>query len=311
MQTKLPIDDSVFHTVNLTSIEKVDVLEITNKHCHAKLSLFGAHLISFIPNKDRRERLWLSETAVFDKSKAIRGGIPICWPWFADIYPQHQQRENKGQTLDSPSQYPAHGFVRTQDWKVTAIEESDSETKIILQASRLGMFGFEKSLSAEVEFTFAEKCTVKLRSKNLSSLPQTLTAALHSYFNVGDISVAAIKGIQGKYIDKLQGNLLCDSPSQYHIQEEVDRIHLTDENNPMETLRLSFKEATSSSIQEMELTQQGHDSVIVWNPWIEKSAKMADMQPEAYKNMLCIETAITSPYCLLPGDTHVLEQVIN
>lgn len=311
MLTDTKIDYTVLETVNRASIDKVDILEITNKHCRAKLSLFGAHLLSFIPQRDQRERLWLSSAAIFDKSKAIRGGIPVCWPWFADIYPEHHNDESNSQSLRASGDYPAHGFVRTQDWDVSAISESEEETKITLHPSKLGLFGFEKSLNVEIEFTFAEKCTVKLSSQNLSSIPQSITAALHSYLNVPSIDTLELHGIEGKFIDKLEDSRLFDSPAHYRIEQEVDRIHLVDDSNKMEKVSVSFDERTTSNVANLSVAHTGHDSVIIWNPWIDKSAKMADMPPGGYRNMLCIEAAISSPHCIAPNERHVLEQIID
>lgn len=306
MQIETPIDYTKLNTVRVARIDKVDVLEIANKHCQAKVSLFGAHLLSFAPSKDQRERLWLSPSAAFDKSKAIRGGIPVCWPWFADIYPLPQISE-----LQNDPKYPAHGFVRTQDWDVIAINETEKETRVTLRAKELGLFGFEKSLIVEIEFTFADKCTIKLISKNLSGVPQNITAALHSYLDILDIDSVELNGIAGRYIDKLKESRLFPSPTPYRIQQEVDRIHLVGEGNAMDAINVSFQDKHVSASGNLEIAHAGHDSIIIWNPWIGKSAKMADMAPDGYKSMLCVEAAITSPYAIEPGEEHVLQQVIT
>ncbi len=284
-----------FNSVSASNREQIETIKIRTHHCSAEIALFGAHLLSFIPISDGRERLWLSPTAVMNKNKPIRGGVPICWPWFSNIYPNHEVNE----------QLPAHGFVRNQDWHVHAIAETQDETVIMLCPNQLGMFGFSDRVSVFVEFTFAEKCSIKLITKNDSNRAVRITAALHSYFNVNDIHQTEILGIEGEYVDKTRGNVIFKQSPPYFFNGETDRIHLQSNNQKFELMTIN------SNNNPIVIEQQGHDSVVVWNPWQAKSKAMADMQDTGYLNMLCIEAAITQGIDVAVNAEHRLVQVIS
>jgi glucose-6-phosphate 1-epimerase len=284
-----------YSSVSASNREQITTLDIKTQHCSAEIALFGAHLLSFIPNSDGRDRLWLSPTAVMNKSKPIRGGVPICWPWFSNIYPNHEANKK----------LPAHGFVRDQDWHVHAITETKDETVIMLSPNQLGMFGFSSKVSVFVEFTFAEKCSIKLITKNASMQSVRITAALHSYFNVNDIHQTEILGIEGEYLDKTRGNTIFQQSKPYLFTGETDRIHLQSDNQKFELVTVT------SNNDNIAIEQRGHDSVVVWNPWQEKSETMADMQDTGYLNMLCIEAAVTQGIDLAANAEHVLMQIIS
>ncbi|GAC28304.1 glucose-6-phosphate 1-epimerase [Glaciecola pallidula DSM 14239 = ACAM 615] len=286
-----------YSSVSMSSREQLPTLKITNGHCTAEIALFGAHLLSFVPNADATERLWLSETAVFNKSKPIRGGIPICWPWFADIYPDKDASDN--------TKLPAHGFVRTQDWQVIEIAESTDATTITLSPNQLGLYGFSEKLLASVEFTFSKKCSIRLITKNTSKQALTITAALHSYFNVTNIHQTKIIGVAGKYIDKTNASAAFEQLLPYLISSETDRIHLQDENNHFDFIHLICPD------KKISIEQHGHDSVVIWNPWQKKSKTMADMQDNSYIDMLCIEASITQGTILAAQQQHELVQIIG
>lgn len=276
--------------------DKTDTLIIDNRHCRAEIALFGAHILSFTPKSDGIERIWLSESAVFDKTKPIRGGVPICWPWFADIFPVEQK--------NSKINYPAHGFVRAQDWKIVDIQENEGATTLTLCPNELGLFQFPSLFSVTLEVTFSQQCSILLITKNKSEQAVEFTAALHSYFKVSDITDTEIKGIAGKFIDKTHANAELKLSLPYLISTETDRIHLQDKHN-------SFNQIEILSGTHTKLEQSGHDSLVIWNPWIEKSQSMPDMDEHAYRTMLCAEASVTKGITLLPDTEHRLRQVIS
>jgi len=286
-----------YSSVSTGNIKQLQTLKVVNTHCKAEIALFGAHLLSFVPNSDGKDRLWLSETAIFDKSKPIRGGVPICWPWFASLYPELKASEN--------SKLPAHGFVRNQDWRVIAIEESPEATTITLSPTQLGLYGFSEKLLTCVEVTFSEKCSIKLITKNTSDQPVKITAALHTYFNITDIHQTKIIGVGGRYIDKTKENGVFEQALPYLINSETDKTHLQDEDNQFKFIQVI------SQLDTISIEQHGHDSVVIWNPWQEKSTAMADMQDNDYLNMLCIEASVTQGSVLAAQEQHTLVQIIG
>ncbi|MFQ3249870.1 MAG: glucose-6-phosphate 1-epimerase [Glaciecola sp.] len=285
-----------YRSVSSGTRGKLSTLQISNEHCKAEISLFGAHLLSFIPCADNIDRLWVSPSAIYDKSKPIRGGVPICWPWFGPMYPFSDQKSEP---------IPAHGFVRTQDWHLVEIVESSTETRITLQPTQLGLYEFSEHLSVSLVISFSDKCSLELITENNSLEPAKITAALHTYFNITDINRTSIQGIEGKYIDQTNNGTVTEQSLPYSINDETDRIHLQDQSNQFNEIEVKGAQTT------INIVQQGHDSVVVWNPWAEKSKSMLDMGQDAYLSMLCVEASITQGLNVEGKQQHSLIQVIS
>ena len=271
------------------TIKAVDTLIIENQFAKAEISLFGGHVLSFTPKKDHRNRLWLSKNAVFDQQTPIRGGIPICWPWFSN---DHEQND-----LNLPS----HGFLRTQNWNLVACEETQTGTLLQLKPSSINAYFFNFKVDILLEIRVGDSLEVKLTTHNKDTSDFKFNCAFHSYFSVADILQAELKGIEGKYLDKLLDGKILQTPAPYLFDDETDRIHLC-QAQVVEII----EPLTTTSI-----TSDGHDSLVVWNPWLEKSHKINDMVEDGYSTMLCVETASTQWTHLQPGESHTLVQIIS
>ena len=262
------------------------ILEVENAFASARISLLGGHLLSYIPKHDKRDRLWLSKKAILDGSKSIRGGVPICWPWFG---------------AHSDKSHSMHGYVRTRMWQLQDSSQHDSATSLTLAPLDCQGAGFDARASLLLCLTIGTELSMKLVTTNIDSKPFTYTCALHSYFNVEDISRTELRGLSGDYADKPRGFKIFPTPDPYRFTEETDRIHLNLANE-VSIIGETFQTAILS---------QGHDSIVVWNPWRENSVLLHDMEDEGYRQMLCVETAITKGKSLAPGETHVIEQIIR
>lgn len=244
-----------------------DIITIDHPLCTATILLQGAQLISWT-HSGTSDMLWSSDISHYTPGKAFRGGIPICWPWFGKAHS------------------PAHGFARLMPWEL--ISRDDSEDGVHLefrltdtpQTREIWNHPFTLTLFMGLGST----CSVTL---NIDTLVPT-TGALHTYLATSDITQSSITGLGDSHIDSLQENTaISTDPSTLSIDREVDRIytHSNRENiltTPDQTLRL---------------IHQGHRDVVIWNPWIERSAEIADMNPNDYRHMVCIETArITQPF---------------
>lgn len=267
--------------------EQITVLEIENAHATASISLFGAQVLSFRPKHDGRERLFLSTHARWDGSKSIRGGIPVCWPWFG----AHQDA----------AKYPAHGYVRTRNWQLLAAEDTEAATRLVFGIEDTNGAGFDGDTTLTLEVLIGRQLAVSLTTTNIGSNSCRLGCALHSYFAVSDINAATLDGLQGTYSDKTRNWAMLPTPSLYSFIEETDRIHLY----PAPVVNLL------DGANSMRIHSQGHDSVVVWNPWQENARKLPDMADDDFKRMLCVETALTQGFMLAPNAIHSLIQTIE
>lgn len=295
-------------SIMLENSDKGLCLKVDNKHATLTLSLFGGHVLSYINKKDNKERLWLSKKAIFDGKSPIRGGIPICWPWFSN----HHQIAS----------YPSHGFVRTQVFTVLSIEEiaSGNEiscTQLTLAPSILDQFGFT-NVQMKLIINVSNTLSIDMISINNSEEEVFISQALHSYFKVDDIRQTLLKGITSDYDDKLTQAFGNEAPPRYIFESEVDRIHHHQSDEMSQPQRIEIVSTNSdlqtASLSAIKIKQSGHDSTVVWNPWIDKSRSMKDMEDDGFLSMLCIEAANTrnakAPLKLVPNEIHTLTQTI-
>ncbi|HQR74147.1 MAG TPA: D-hexose-6-phosphate mutarotase [Sulfurovum sp.] len=264
-------------------------LEIHNPHAHAKIALQGAHLFEY-KAKGKPALLWCSDKAHFESGKAIRGGIPVCFPWFG--------KHKDDATL------PQHGFGRTQEWTLVSQEEqADGSTSISLQltpnAHTLSLWPFK--FEATMHFSVGERLDVALEVKNTDSKPFELGAALHTYFLVSNIDNVSLYGFKDKVYYETLNNTKEIQKSELIIDKEIDRVYM----NPEKTIILQ------DDTRKTTIEQTGSNSTIVWNPWTEKSKQLADMNDEGYKTFVCIETAnaLEDVRVLQPLQVHRLQAV--
>jgi glucose-6-phosphate 1-epimerase len=263
------------------------VVEIQNKQATALISLQGAHLLSWIPEGEE-EVIWLSEDAKFAPGKSVRGGIPICWPWFGP----HETNPD----------FPAHGFARTTNWQVVETEAlAGGSTRISFttqpQAGNDAMWPPETSVLFQL--IIGKKLEMELVTSNNSSENITIGQALHTYFKVGDVSKVLLHGLDDtEYVDKLDNFKRKNQHGPVTINEEVDRIYLGT--------------VTDCVIEDKELNRKivivkvGSHSTVVWNPWQENAKKMGDLGEDGYKKMLCVESsnAADDVVTIEPGNQH-------
>lgn len=281
---------------------KIQLLVVNNDSARSEISLFGAHVLSYVNSKDKRERLWVSKAAIFDAETPIRGGIPICWPWFS----AHPEMPH----------YPSHGYARTQNWKVEEVQERFNDdgrviqTTLVLIPSEACLFGYT-NISVYLKVVVGEQLSLELVTQNKGSVPIRLSQALHSYFQIENIRNVHISNITEHYFDKPteQNNLQTTQP--YIIDREIDRIH----SLPTRSDKTVQINSINAQLGVQFITMTGADSIVVWNPWKEKSDHMKDMHQDAYTTMLCIEAANTikakTPLVLHSNSEHTLAQIIS
>lgn len=284
-------------------------LHIENSNAKASLSLFGGHLLSFIPQSDQQERLWLSDAAIFDAKTPIRGGIPICWPWFAAYSSNGFQ-----QPLTSYENPPSHGILRTQYWRLDSLVENVKENHIIetivrIIPSKIDIFNGDANIEVCLEITFGKHLKMALHTHNKGHDSIEITQALHSYFKIDDIHNIHIEGVVENYADKPTATDNNKTRLPYVFTEEVDRIHHL-ATRPLNTPQ-SICIADNHTEQAIEIENYNNDSVVIWNPWQQKSISMKDMSDSGYRTMVCIEAANTRPIRIAPKEKVSLIQIIK
>ncbi|WP_392565630.1 D-hexose-6-phosphate mutarotase [Utexia brackfieldae] len=246
--------------------DELTLLVIKHRQCEAILSLQGAQLLSWRPSEQARPVIWLSEKAQFMKGKAIRGGIPLCWPWF-----------NKLGT-------PSHGFFRTSLWQL--VEHQEDETGVTLtlrlednsETRKLWVHPFKATVTVKL----GQTCYLELTTEGEFSA----TGALHSYFDVTDIEKITVTGLGIDYQESLTTVNLPQKTGELSFDQAVDRIYTV-------PAPISLIHDTDRTIK---ITHHHSHDVVTWNPWQAASIAMADMADDGFKRMVCVETAcITTP----------------
>ncbi|GAC14945.1 D-hexose-6-phosphate mutarotase [Aliiglaciecola lipolytica] len=264
-----------------------DLLEIENDFAKATISLFGGHILSYIPKTDDIDRLWLSEAAIFDGKTAIRGGIPICWPWFGNAH--NQDRDD----------LPSHGFVRNQIWTLDSSEDSSTGTQLVLSPQSTVGPGWQFKTRLQLKVMVGKTLVVELITRNLDKQTIDLNCALHSYFRVDDIEQVTLTGLSGQYLDKTKDYEAFETPDVYRIKDETDRVHL----HPAILVEID-------NGLHIGVRSSGHDSIVVWNPWEQNCLRMKDMNQDSYQTMICVESAITQTLKLESNQEVILKQQI-
>ena len=268
------------------------ILVIEHAAATGRIALNGAHVTDWIP-EGHDPVLYMSADAILETGKPIRGGIPVCWPWFGP----HPTDSTK----------PAHGFVRQMAWEVDVARESDSGVDIVLklQDSAATRAFWPHSFQVRMHVHMGASLQVSLQAQNTGSSAWTMTGALHTYFNVEDVRKISIHGLHGtQYVE---GRLSPDKRPQSGmivIDQEVDRMYISDAtvivHDPL------WK-------RELVIEKAGSLATVVWNPWIEKSKRLADLPDEAYPEFLCVEAANAGEdvVTVQPGQEHLLTQRIE
>lgn len=266
------------------------IAEVSNERATARIALQGAQILSWAP-QGQQAVIWESPAAIYAPGKAIRGGVPVCWPWFG---PHATEKD-----------FPAHGFARNQDWEVVQTQQlPDGSTTLSLRllqddaTRRLWPQASELLLLVNV----GERLQIDLLTRNTGSEAFSITQALHTYFAVSDVRDIAVLGLEDQpYIDKVDGGARRVQNGPVTFSAETDRIYL-DQGGKCEIDDPGLQ-------RRICISREGSHSTVVWNPWTEKSAAMADMGPDAYLGMVCVETtnAAEDAVSIAPGDEHRLQ----
>jgi glucose-6-phosphate 1-epimerase len=265
----------------------IECVRLRSEGASVIASRFGAQVLSWAP-ADGRERLFLSDRAIYDGRSAIRGGVPICFPQFSGL-----------------GSLPKHGFLRTRDWHLEGAREggkaiafrcaSNAETHAIWAHE------FEARLVLELSST---ALAMRFSVRNTGNSAFLFTGALHTYFSVSSIDEVALSGLKGcEYRDAAGGNAIrVEQEEVVRFGPEIDRVY---HDAPRKVLLQDGAGTTA-------VASSGFADTVVWNPGAALCVQMADMAPHGYQQMVCVEAAVARvPVSVLPGDTWTGNQTLT
>lgn len=259
-------------------------VEVTTSFGRALVLRQGAHVLEWEP-VDAGPVLWCSSRARFEPGVAVRGGIPVCFPWFG-------AREGG----------PSHGFARVSDWDLLGADASPDGALTV----RLRLADDERTRSAwpwrftaELAVTVGRSLDVALTAGSTEARPLEITAALHSYLRVADVTRVGLTGLGGTaFVDKAAAGALRHSgPEPHRVVGETDRVH-----------RATSPVVVHDDDRRLEVASRGSTATVVWNPGAARAGDLPDVGPDEWRQFVCVEAAAVEPHPLVlePGGSVTL-----
>ncbi len=266
-------------SVTITSGEGgLPAVDIVTPRATARIYLYGAHVASWVP-AGSGDVLWMSPDSAFEDGTPIRGGIPLCLPWFS--------------TGPGEDKTPMHGLARISMWELMGASDSNGAVALTLGLALPGW-------TASYNITVSEELKLELTTTNNSDTNLVVEEALHTYFAVSDVAQVSIAGLDGAtYLDKVAGTDHVRQDGDLMLNGRTDRVY--ESTGP---IRIADPDGGRSIL----IAKHGSANTVVWNPWAETAAGLADVPNEAWPKFLCVETAnVRSNATLLtPGTSHTI-----
>jgi glucose-6-phosphate 1-epimerase len=266
-------------SVQLVQLGELPALRVHNDHADALIALQGGQLLEYTP-RGAQPVIWLSEQAEFKRGQSVRGGIPVCWPWFGDLARNPAAVRAGVRQGDAP----AHGLVRAQNWLLDSVAERPEGTQIVLRHPGASIPDWTHS--AELTLTIAIGATLRLQlhTRNTGATPLALSQALHTYLAISAIEQVEIRGLEGTpYIDTLQDWQQFQQQGPVRAHGEVDRIY--------RQVPAQVQLYDAGWQRTLHLRMRNSATAVVWNPHVAKAQRLSQFAPDAWQRMLCIETA--------------------
>lgn len=256
----------------------------------AVIYLLGAQVVSWT-GEQTGEHLFLSRQSLFQPGKAIRGGVPLCYPQFAAL-----------------GALPQHGFARTSLWQVvdSSVGVGGCVSVVLELDDRGGLLWPDHPTSARLTIALGETLDMELKVTNHSVAVIEITHAFHTYFRIGDIAQTRVEGLNGtSFLDKVhESRVEIESRDLIEISEETDRVYMRAPD------RLEIRDLARGIVFDVEKTMQ--QDAVLWNPWKEKSASMKDFGDDEYREMVCLETGnISEPVRIGGGESVIVSQRLS
>jgi glucose-6-phosphate 1-epimerase len=267
-------------------------ITISTPAATAEIYLHGAHLTSWKPS-GCEEVIFVSEQAQFADGKAIRGGIPVCFPWFRE-------------KLDDP-RAPSHGFVRTKAWRLDSIAYNGDLATVILStdSDESTLAWWPHAFTLVQRLTVGRTLTQELTMTNRGSTPLRFEEALHTYYRVGSADSVVISGLDGvTYRDNMDGNQEKQQHGDITFSQQTDRAYM-ETAHAIEIFDPVLRRKT-------RIEKENSRSTVVWNPWSTAAKPMSDLGDEEWRVMACVE-ASNMRACgvdLVAGAQHTMKVIV-
>jgi glucose-6-phosphate 1-epimerase len=279
-------------------LDELPCWRIRHGDAEVVISQQGAQVLSY-QRAGQPPLIWLSEQASYQRGQSVRGGVPVCWPWFGDLgrNPQAVQA-----LVPEPSSAPFHGGVRNLDWQLQLLApDAEGISLEFVCPAPASAANWPAALQLELHLRLDQRLHISLHSHNSGSQPLTISQALHSYFAVSDIRQVEVDGLAGcRYIETLEHWQERQQSGPLRFTGETDRIY---QQLPS---RLSIRDPGWQ--RRVCLESHGSRSAVLWNPWVDKAQRLSSFAADAWQRMLCIETANVWDDCvqLAAGASHSL-----
>lgn len=270
------------------------LVRVTAKSATAEISLHGAQVTRWKP-AGAEEVLFLSKKSCWEAGRAIRGGIPVCFPWFGD----------KADDANAPK----HGFVRTKEWRLdsmNALDDGSVTLVCITESDAATRPWWPHEFCVAYRITVGAKLRLELTVINRGKAPMRFEEALHSYLRVGRLQDVTVRGLDGvAYLDKID-----------HFREKIESGEITFAC-PTDRIYLKTRDAVDvvdAMIGRTLRTEKVHsESTVVWNPGAEQTAKLADLAADDWQKMVCVEggNVQAAAINLNPGEEHTLRVTLS
>ena len=264
----------------------MQAVRITTGSCNATMHLHGAHITSWRP-AGSEEIIFVSSKARYVDGQAIRGGIPICFPWF------------RGKSDDPKA--PAHGFVRTKSWNLESIKSQGEDVAVTMSTGSddATKKWWPHEFRASLRVTFGRTLKLEFTVENAGTSEARYEEALHTYYLVGDIASARVQGLDGaSYLDNTDSNREKKQVGEVGISKATDSAYVNNESE-LEVIDPVLR-------RRIHIRKENSQTTVIWNPWKEAAEKMSDMGADEWKKMLCVEGAniLSNAIKLNAGENH-------
>lgn len=282
-------------------VNQLQCLRVQTQHAELLVAEQGAQVLRF-GLMGQEPLIWMSEEAAFEEGNSVRGGIPVCWPWFGDL----MRNPPQVQALHSGGRLPAHGLVRGIAWLLESNAIEGDSVRLVFATPPTtdspALRHLPHGLALRLQIVLDnDGLHLDLTTQNDSEQHIALTQALHSYFAVSSIHNVTVAALEGKrYIETLEGWAERVQKRALTVSGETDRIYL---DLPS---RLSLRDEGWN--RTIHIDARGSNSAVVWNPWVTKARRLSQFADDAWQRMLCIETAnvMDDVVELAPGEAHTM-----